>query len=183
MRLGREDERADLLAELLGKWQWPDGGWNCDRRPSADTSSFMETLTPMMGLAAYADRTGSRAARSAARRAAEVFLSRRLFLGRQSGKVIHPDFLRLHYPRCWHYDLLGGLKGADLAGRAEDPRCGAALDWREEGELQGGGWSVDGTYYRVWDRIHWDGEYVDWGGAEAGPTERLGHDGRPLGAP
>lgn len=29
--LGR-DLRAELLAEPLVRWQWPDGGWNCDRR-------------------------------------------------------------------------------------------------------------------------------------------------------
>lgn len=161
--LGFEDQRADLLVELLRKWQWRDGGWNCDRRPSADTYSFMETLTPMMGLAALADRTGSCTSRSAARRAAEVFLSRRLFLGRHSGKVIRPDFLQLHYPRYWHYDVLGGLKGVALAGKLRDPRCGPALDWLEERELEGGGWSVDATYYRVWDRFHWNGEHVDWG--------------------
>ena len=45
VRLGLADERADKLAERLLHWQWPDGGWNCDRNPSADTSSFMETLT------------------------------------------------------------------------------------------------------------------------------------------
>ncbi len=52
--LGIGDDRADLLAERLLHWQWPDGGWNCDRHPSADTSSFMETRLPMLALAAYA---------------------------------------------------------------------------------------------------------------------------------
>ncbi|HEX5671126.1 MAG TPA: hypothetical protein VFY46_00200, partial [Acidimicrobiia bacterium] len=56
-RLGLAVERCDQLAERLLFWQWPDGGWNCDRNPDADTSSFMETLTPMRGLAAHAAAT------------------------------------------------------------------------------------------------------------------------------
>jgi hypothetical protein len=44
------EEGRQRLAERLLHWQWPDGGWNCDRNPKADTSSFMETLLPMHGL-------------------------------------------------------------------------------------------------------------------------------------
>ena len=39
----------------------------------------------------------------------EVFLSRDLFRRRRDGKPIDPGFLKLHYPRYWHYDILGGL--------------------------------------------------------------------------
>ena len=46
-RLCLADERCDQVAERLLHWQWPDGGWNCDRRPDTDMSSFMETLTPI----------------------------------------------------------------------------------------------------------------------------------------
>src|SRR5207237_9477957 len=53
LRLGIADERADVLVERLLHWQWPDGGWNCDRKPAADTSSFNETLLPMRALALY----------------------------------------------------------------------------------------------------------------------------------
>jgi hypothetical protein len=52
-RLGIADDRAGQLVELLLRWQWPDGGWNCDKDPRADTSSFMETLLPMRGLWLY----------------------------------------------------------------------------------------------------------------------------------
>ncbi|HTE66165.1 MAG TPA: hypothetical protein VK736_07890, partial [Candidatus Binatia bacterium] len=77
--LGIADERADSLVERLLHWQWPDGGWNCDRDPSADTSSFMETMLPMLGLATYAHRGKHATARRAAEKAAEVFLRRKLF--------------------------------------------------------------------------------------------------------
>ncbi|MGC9347385.1 MAG: hypothetical protein ACP5JG_04525, partial [Anaerolineae bacterium] len=50
LALGLADERADLLAANLIRWQWPDGGWNCDRKWDARTSSFHETLLPLRGL-------------------------------------------------------------------------------------------------------------------------------------
>src|SRR5271168_4672634 len=61
-RLGLADKRSDALAERLMHWQWPDGGWNCDRRPSAHISSFNESLLPMLGLAAHAKRAKDEAA-------------------------------------------------------------------------------------------------------------------------
>ncbi|HET9557728.1 MAG TPA: hypothetical protein VFS70_11370, partial [Actinomycetota bacterium] len=43
-RLGMAgDPRAELLARSLAAWQWPDGGWNCDRRASGRRSSFHES--------------------------------------------------------------------------------------------------------------------------------------------
>jgi len=44
--LGLDDERCDQLARNLLKWQCPDGGWNCDKKPQAVNSSFHETLIP-----------------------------------------------------------------------------------------------------------------------------------------
>ena len=52
------DGRTDELVNRLLKWQWPDGGWNCDKRPEADSSSFMETLIPLRALALYASICG-----------------------------------------------------------------------------------------------------------------------------
>lgn len=86
--------------------QWEDGGWNCDRTPSARCSSFEETLIPLRGLIWHARERGSRASAKAARKAAEVFLERRLFKRRSTGRVIARDFVELHYPCYWHYDVL-----------------------------------------------------------------------------
>ncbi len=162
-RLGAGAAPAGHLAELLGRWQWDDGGWNCSRSPTAHVSSFMETLTPMRGLAAYAAVSGSESARAAAVRAAEIFLERRLFRRRKDGRVMRPRFLELHYPLYWHYDVLGGLKGMAEVGRIGDPRCREALDWLEERELPGGGWPADARFYRVSDSYKFGAEYVDWG--------------------
>ena len=162
--LGIADDRAQRLVERLLHWQWPDGGWNCDKDPGADTSSFMETLIPMAGLAIHALALGDKNAKQAALRASEVFLSRHMFKGRSDGKVIHPDFVRLHYPLYWHYDILGGLKGFAELGLLKDLRCSSALDLLEEKELPGGGWPAERRYYKVSSRIGPGAEYVDWGG-------------------
>ena len=164
--LGLLDPRADRLAERLLHWQWPDGGWNCDGRPGADTSSFMETLTPMLGLVAYAERCRSADAARAAERAAEVFLKRRLFRRVRDGAIIRPEFVKLHYPLYYHYDFLGGLKAMARLGRVKDPRCEEALDLLEDKQLPEGGWPAERRYYRSVGRA-WTpgGESVHWGGS------------------
>lgn len=164
--LGIADERADRLAANLLRWQWPDGGWNCDRRTAADTSSFWETLAPLRGLAWYARQTGSEPARSAVQRAAEVFLTRRLYLRRCDGEVMNPDFVRLHYPCYWQYDILSGLVVLMEAGLIQDKRCAPALDLLEAKRLPDGGFPVEGRFYRVVNRPSLSGEsLVGWGAA------------------
>src|SRR5262249_42774695 len=118
-----DDPRLQMLVERLFAWQWPDGGWNCDVRPQADTSSFMETLTPLRGLATYAQHSGDPRAAKAVEHAAEVFLERRLFKRRSDDAVIHPHFVKLHYPCYWHYDILFGLHVLAEAGLIGDERC------------------------------------------------------------
>jgi hypothetical protein len=171
LRLGLADDRTAMLVQRLLAYQWPDGGWNCDRRSQADTSSFAETLLPLRALALWARTTGDGAARAAAARAAEVLLCRRLYQRRRDGSVMDPRFLLLHYPWYWHYDLLGGLVGIAEAGAIGDPRCADALDWLESRQLPGGGWPADGRHYQVTSRPpgRQDGRYtgrvsrVDWG--------------------
>jgi hypothetical protein len=162
--LGLADERCDEIVDLLYHWQWPDGGWNCDKNPSADTSSFCETLLPMRGLAAYARVTGAGAARDAALRAAEVFLTRQVVFRRSTGKLIHPEFAVLHFPLYWHYDVLGGLTGLFDVDAVRDPRCAAALDLLESKRLPDGGWPADKKYYRAAGEVALGNDYVDWGG-------------------
>jgi hypothetical protein len=169
-RLGLADKRSDALAERLMRWQWPDGGWNCDRKPSAHISSFNESLLPMLGLAAHAERSKDDAARAAAVKASEVFLCRRLFRSRTDGKVISPHWTRPKYPRYWHYDMLGGLVAMAEMGLIKDPRCADALDLLERKELPRGGWAAQGRYYKVSPKLDVSARFgsvslVGWGGA------------------
>ena len=164
VRLGLIDERTSGLVERLLHWQWPDGGWNCAKEPTADTSSFMETLLPMRALAAWARTTGDPEARKAAERAAEVFLERWLFRRRSDHRIIWTEFTKLHYPLYWHYDILGGLRGMAELGKLDDPRCAEALDLLVSKRLPDGGWPAEARYYRVSPDVAQGNDSVDWGG-------------------
>jgi hypothetical protein len=105
----------------------------------------------MRGLWAH----GTAEAKHAARAAAEVFLTRRLAYRASTGELIHPEFLKLHYPRYWHYDILGGLLGLSELGLLTDPRCADALDLLESMRLPDG-WPAHARYGSAPD--------IDWGG-------------------
>jgi len=169
-RLCLADKRSDALVERLMHWQWPDDGWNCDRKPSAHVSSFNESLLPMLGLAAHAQQREDKAARKAALKASEIFLCRRLFKSRTDGTVISPHWLRPKYPRYWHYDMLGGLVAMAEIGLIDDSRCANALDVLERKELPRGGWAAQGRFYKVSASMDMSTRFgsislVDWGGA------------------
>lgn len=165
VRLGIDDGRSHDLVERLLHWQWPDGGWNCDVRPEAATSSVHETLLPMRGLAAYAQRSGTTESevQRAVRNAAEVLLTRSVVFRRSTGELVHKDWAQLHYPTYWHYDLLAGLKGLAEAGLLGDPRCERALDLLESQQLPTGGWPATGRFYRGVGGSGVAREHVDWG--------------------
>ena len=102
-----------MLVERLLHWQWPDGGWNCDKEPTADTSSFMETLLPMRALAAYSSATGDAGQPGRRRRAlAKCSSSGTCFGVDPTVGVMRQEFVELHYPLYWHYDILGGSQGS-----------------------------------------------------------------------
>jgi hypothetical protein len=162
--LGLADERTDELARRLVQWQWPDGGWNCDKRPEATHASFMESLIPLRGLALHAHLMGNADSRAAAERAADIFLKRRLFRRADNGNIIHSEFVQLHYPCYWHYDILFGLKVMAEAGYIGDERCREALDRLVQKQLPDGGFPAEKKYYRVTDEGPSGRSRVDWGG-------------------
>ena len=145
--LGLADSKCDELVKRLLKWQWPYGGWNCDKRPEAVNSSFMESLIPLRGLALHAKRTGSPESKAATERAAEVFLKRRLYKRLRDGRIIRNNFAILHYPCYWNYDILFGLKVLAEAGLIQAERSSDALDLLESKRLPDGGFPVEKKYY------------------------------------
>ncbi len=164
LRLGLADGRTDELVSRLLKWQWPDGGWNCDKHPEADTSSFMETLIPLRALSLYAGVSGDLKVASAAEHASEVFLKRHLFKRLRDGALIDKHFVLLSYPSYWHYNILFSLKVLAEAGFISDPRCKAALDLLESKCLPEGGFPAEESYSRPTNPelsgympVHWGG--------------------------
>jgi hypothetical protein len=151
-RLGlAADPRTRRLAEAIVSWQWPDGGWNCDREASGYRSSFHETLGAAWGLHEYAQATRHAAARDAADRAAELFLEHRIFRRLRTGEVIDPRWLKLRYPPYWHYDILQALLVLSRMDRAGDARATDALDELERRRRPDGRWRANGRWWNPAD--------------------------------
>lgn len=165
------DERARRLVDRLLGWQWPDGGWNCDRRSSGYRSSFHESAATAIGLAAYHAATGSTDALAAARRTAELFLEHRLVCSLRTGKPIHPTFVALHWPAYWHYDLLIGLRVLVATNRLTDPRAVDALDRLASKQRPDGRFETRAAWWRPPGHTGAPPDGVDWGSGR--PSEVL----------
>jgi hypothetical protein len=185
-RLGiADDPRVEKLAHSLVEWQWPDGGWNCVRAEDARHSTFYHTLHTLWGLNEYYRATGDEDVRKAVEKAAELLLEHHLFKSTKSGETIHPEWVKLHYPLYWHYDILRALRILGLAGKLRDLRTAEALNIIESKRSKEGTWSPEGHYWHLKDgpvsstfdhphTIEWDQprtEVVDWGWE--GPNEML----------
>ncbi|MGB7383589.1 MAG: hypothetical protein WA927_10200 [Rhodococcus sp. (in: high G+C Gram-positive bacteria)] len=168
LRLGLADERVDYLVARLLRAQWPDGGWNCDRKATGHASSFGESLVPLRALNVHARTTGRSDTRDAVVRAAELFLEHKLFRRLSNGIVIDPSFLQLHFPCYWHYDILMALTVLAEAEMLDDERCVEALEVLESKQLPDGGFPAEAKFYRVSPSTNANGRsLVRWG-----PTSR-----------
>ena len=177
-RLGMShDARVKRLVDTLIETQWPDGGWNCDQKPAATHSSFYESLATLWGLIEYSKATGNTDASGAAARAAELFLEHQLFRSTTSGDVINKEWLKLHYPLYWHYDILQALVILSRSEKLSDPRSREALDIIESKRDKQGLWRCEGYFWQPMTStrsISEDGprkEVVDWG--RRGPNEMI----------
>ena len=165
------DERARRLAHRLIEWQWPDGGWNCDRAASGYRSSFHESWATALGLAAYHDATGDADALAAARRTAELLLEHRLFRRLADGKPIHPSFVALHWPAYWHYDVLAGLRVLLATGTLADPRATDALDLLASKQRPDGRFETRASWWQAGRHATSPVDAIDWG--KGRPSEVL----------
>ncbi len=173
------DPRVHQIARSLVGWQWPDGGWNCVNRPGVNHSSFYETLAPLWGLVEYHRVTKDPAVSRAVGKACEFFLRHYLFRSEKTGDVINPEWLKLHYPLYWHYDILQALRILGLASRLRNPKVKEALDTLEARRLSDGRWRPGGYYWHPRGRVRVTGksrivsniEVVDWG--RSGPNEMI----------
>ncbi len=140
---------ADLasVVDCLLAGQVPDGGFNCRHRPgdAVSHSSMHTTVSVLEGIGSYlaaGHRHRAEDLRPAADRAVEFLLRHDLFRGERTGQVIRQDFLRLHHPARWHFDILRGLDCLAALGVPHEPRMDDALDVLESRRRPDGRWSA-----------------------------------------
>jgi hypothetical protein len=121
-------EFARLARNLIG-WQWPDGGWNCDKEPGASHSSFNETVTPMGGLGVYAAATGDPDALRLQHARPTSSCRHAVYKSHTTGEVGNPKWLELRYPPYWRYDIAQGMLMLTRAAALPDSRASDAAEW------------------------------------------------------
>ncbi len=162
IKLGIDDERTKLLVQRLKNWQWPDGGWNCDKREQAGTSSVIESLIPLRGLYLAGKKYNDNEAMKSAGKTAEYFLKRKLFRRLRDGRSILLDFNKIHYP-IFFYDVLFALLVMAETGKIMDIRCAEALRILESKQLPDGGFPLEIKNCKTSNVFTTRGSFADWG--------------------
>lgn len=126
----------------------------------------------MWGLLEYHRATKDTDCLRAAEGAAEYFLMHRLFRSDRTGEVINPNWLKLHYPLYWHYDILQALVILSRFGKLNDSRTREALDIVAAKRRPHGCWKPEAYYWSLPGRsARSNVEVVDWG--RGGPSEMI----------
>ena len=125
-----------------------DGGWNCDKNPTTNISSYHESLIPLRALNEYSILNNNSKVQETIDKASEVFLKRYLYKNLHNGKIIHPTWIKLSYPPYWHYNIFMALNVLSEANKIRDKRCNDALDILESKQLPDGGFPAEIRYYK-----------------------------------
>ncbi len=172
--LGLSDkEKTEALVDRLIQYQWDDGGWNCDKSPTARHSSYNESLIPLRGIIHYLKKNSDlplsrkNQVKDAINRAVDVFLKRHLYIHQSTGEEIlwknRISFTKLHFPYYWRYNILLALKVMNEGGFLKDSRCVKALDLVASKELPEGGFPAEIKYYYS-KSASTGSSLVNWGG-------------------
>jgi hypothetical protein len=155
---------SPIVVRLLGE-RLDDGGWNCERATGSVRSSFHTTINVLEGLLEYENATGGTSESKEARKSGELYLlERSLFRRLTTGKPADDQFLCLHHPNRWHYDILRALdhfrRASLFTGAEPDPRLAEAVNHVRAKRLTDGTWPLD-----------WTPKGQVWFEVDAGPGE------------
>lgn len=170
--LGLADDETDRRAENLLRYQWPGGGWNCNKKPATRGPTIVHTAWGLRGLVTYRERRPTRELEAAIAAAAEVVLDRRIHLRRSTGEPLRPVYTKLSYPYPRLYDAMAGLHILTRSGHLADPRCDPALDLLESKFVDGEGWP---TERRLFSHVEGkdDFTHAPWGEPRLGKANPL----------
>lgn len=145
----KDDPRVGEMFDWLVRTQLPDGGWNCESGPwgkEVHHSSFMSTIEPLWAFSALEPSKWPRGGKEAVARGCEFLLMHRLYKSDKDGRVINPEWTRLHFPLFYYYDILHGLRVLADLGYAKDERIKDALELLQSKRLPDGTWPMEGTF-------------------------------------
>lgn len=165
LQLGLWHERLPALAERLVRLQWPDGGWNCDVRPQAQQSSFVETVLGLRGLAAWLRVTGDRAVVDSLERGVDLLLRHDLLFHRSGAMMVpnwgpRPD--KIGFPIRF-FDVLLVLELMADVDRLDDRRCQRAIDLLGSKRTPDGGFPMEVRRARSSAEMCSNCTYAHWG--------------------
>ncbi|MDY0294984.1 MAG: hypothetical protein RBQ71_04165 [Acholeplasmataceae bacterium] len=125
----------DLLKELIDFILYTlnsDGAWNCYfNYRTYKTSSLHTTINILEGLQTYISNGYSYRKKEvieSMNSANEFILQKQLFRSRRTNEIIREQFLCVHYPTRWYYDMFRALEYFVDANVAYDIRMKEALD-------------------------------------------------------
>ncbi len=126
-----KEEQLKPVIDFLLSVQMNDGGFNChSNRIGAIHSSLHSTLSVIEGINEYR-KNGYTYRLSELKKtelaSREFILLHHLFRSDKTGNIIRSDFLKLHYPCRWYYDILKALDYFQSAGVKYDSRMEDAL--------------------------------------------------------
>jgi hypothetical protein len=146
---GASEESLASVVDCLLSGQIADGGFNCRRGPEVRHSSMHTTLSVLEGITSY-QAAGHRhrlddllAARDSS---VEFLLRHRLYRSEHTGAVIRPEFVRLHHPTRWYYDILRCLDALVAAQVPYDDRMADALGVLHRRRASDGRWPANRSY-------------------------------------
>jgi hypothetical protein len=165
LQLGLADDRLQILADRLVDLRWPDGGWNCDRRPTAAHSSFVETMLALRGLTAWVHTSGDGGATRAVERGLELQLDHRLLFHRNGDLIVPnwgppPDVIG--FPIRF-FDVLLALELLADNDRLDDTRCDRALGMLRSKRTGDGGFPLEVRRARTATGICSNCTSAEWG--------------------
>ena len=144
------EERLQSIVESILNEIMPDGGFNCrTSRSGARHSSLHTTISVLEGLSCYL-RAGHTYKKTSIQKAItssiEFILMHRLYLSDRTGTIIHKDFLNLHYPCRWKYDILRGMDYFQQYEVTWDDRMRPAIDQIKIKKNKDGLWNLNASY-------------------------------------
>jgi len=127
------EKKLESMIDYLLSTQLKDGGFNCQYlRKKTHHSSVHTTLSVCEGYWEYEKNGYTYRCDEVIKQrkeAEEFLLIHKLYKSDKDDSIINQNFLSMHWPYHWHYDVMRALEYFSKSKHPYDPRMKEALDW------------------------------------------------------